>query len=508
METSPEMPEMAGQLALSHKKLEVINALLQLSLQDLPLPKILQHTLNLLATIPWLGLQSRGAIFLVENQAEMLTFKAQIGMESSIQTACGRVPFGQCLCGLAAATRKIQFAPTCNGRHRAHLDQVPPHGHYCIPIMLGERLLGVMNLSVRPDHVRSEKEEEFLTSAAHALAGILARQEAEEARNRSEQEFKFFLKNVPAIVFKGYADGSVDLFNDKVEEMTGYPKALFSSKSIKWTDLILPEDYDNARAKFIKALRGLKSYVREYRIRRKNGRIAWVQERSHIVLNSASRINYISGVLFDITIRKRGEEALKRSFLKLQESLKSTVMALVSALEMRDPYTAGHQRRVTQLACAIGKELGFSKKQTEGLRMIGILHDIGKIAVPAEILTKPGKIGEHEFSLIKTHTEAGFNIVKDIAFPCPVAEAIAQHHERLDGSGYPRGLSGSEIIIQARILAVADVVEAMASHRPYRPGLGIEMALEEITKQKGILYDPEVVDACIRVFNEKRFEFE
>ena len=182
-------------------------------------------------------------------------------------------------------------------------------------------------------------------------------------------------------------------------------------------------------------------------------------------------------------------------------------MALISALEMRDPYTAGHQRRVTQLACAIGKELGFSEEQTEGMRMIGFLHDIGKIAVPAEILTKPGKISEHEFSLIKTHVEAGFNILKEIHFPCPVAEAIAQHHERLDGSGYPKGLSGPDILIQARILAVADVVEAMASHRPYRPGLGIKKALEEITEKKGILYDPQVVEACIKLFTEKGFEF-
>lgn len=506
MKTSPELPEVAGPLALSYKKLEVINALLQLSLLDLPLPEILGRTLNLLATIPWLGLQSRGAIFLVRDQAGMLTLKAQKGMDSSIQTACSRVPFGHCLCGLAAAARQIQFSTSHDENHHSH--GVLPHGHYCVPILLGERLLGVMNLSVRADHVRSEKDEEFLTSVAHALAGILARQEAEEARSRSEQEFNLFLKNVPAIVFKGHADGSIDLFNDKVEEMTGYPKALFVSKSLKWTDLILKEDFDKARTRFIKALRGLKSYVREYRINRQNGRVAWVQERSHIILDPEGRIDYVSGVLFDITIRKRGEEALKKSFTKLQESLKSTVVALVSALEMRDPYTAGHQRRVTQLACAIGKELGFSEKQVEGMRMIGILHDIGKIAVPAEILTRPGKISEHEFSLIKTHTEAGFNIVKEIDFPCPVAEAIAQHHERLDGSGYPRGLSGSEIIIQARILAVADVVEAMASHRPYRPGLGIEMAFEEITQKKGVLYDPEVVAGCIRVFKEKRFEFE
>ncbi len=290
MKTSPELPEVAGQLALSYKKLEVINALLQLSLQDLPLSEILQRTLDLLTNIPWLGLQSKGAIFLAQDQAEMLILKAQKGLDGLMQTACSRVPFGHCLCGRTAATRQSQFATCHDERHSVQLDGMPPHGHYCVPIMLGERLLGVMNLCVQADHRRSEREEEFLTSAAHALAGSLARLEAEEARRRSEQEFKLFLKNVPAIIFKGYADGSIDLFNDKVEEMTGYPKALFASRSLKWTDLILQEDVDKARTRFIKALRGLKSYVREYRINRQNGRIAWIQERSHIVLGPVSMI--------------------------------------------------------------------------------------------------------------------------------------------------------------------------------------------------------------------------
>ena len=504
METSPGLPEEAGQLALSYKKLEVINALLQLSLQDLPLPEILQHTLDLLTNIPWIGLQSKGAVFLVQDP-EILSMQAQKGLDGPILSSCSQIPFGRCICGLAASTRETQFASGLDARHSMRFEGMTPHGHYCVPILSGERLLGVLNLYVQAGHFRSAKEEEFLSTVAHTLAGIITRLGAEEARRRSELDFRLLLKNVPAIVFKGYADGSIELFNDTVEEMTGYPKARFASRSLKWTDLILQEDLDKARNRFIKALRGLKSYVREYRINRQNGRIAWVQERSHIVLDPEGRIDYVSGVVFDITIRKRGEEALKKSFLKLQESLKSTVMALVSALEMRDPYTAGHQRRVTQLACAIGKELGFSEKQVEGMRMIGILHDIGKIAVPAEILTKPGKISEQEFSLIKIHTEAGFNIVKEIDFPCPVAEAIAQHHERLDGSGYPKGLSGSEIIIQARILAVADVVEAMASHRPYRPGF--KAALEEITQKKGILYDPEVVEACLKLFTQKGFEF-
>lgn len=506
MAASPEFSEVAGQLERSYKKLEVINGLLQLSLENLPLHDILQRTLDLLTNIPWIGFQSKGAIFLL--QEEVLSMQTQTGLDASILAACNRVPLGRCLCGLAAATREIQFAAGIDPRHTIRFEGMPPHGHYCVPILSDGNLLGVINLYVQAGHLRSVKEEEFLTSVAHTLAGIITRREAEAARTRSELEFGLLLKNVPAIVFKGYADGAVDLFDDKVEKMTGYPKSRFDSKSLKWTDLILEEDAGQVKKEFIKVLKGHLSYVREYRIHHQHGRVLWIQERSQIVLNREGRIDYISGVLFDITSRKRGEAALEKSLAKLKEILKGTVMALISAVETRDPYTAGHQRRVTQLACAIGKALGFSEEQLEGMRMIGFLHDIGKIAVPAEILTKPGKISDHEFSLIKTHVEAGFNILKEINFPCPVAEAIAQHHERLNGSGYPKGLSGSDILIQARILAVADVVEAMASHRPYRPGLGIEKALQEITENKGILYDPEVVQTCVDLFTKKGFQFE
>jgi putative nucleotidyltransferase with HDIG domain len=177
-------------------------------------------------------------------------------------------------------------------------------------------------------------------------------------------------------------------------------------------------------------------------------------------------------------------------------------------VESKDPYTAGHQRRVTHLACAIAQGMGLSQDQIEGIRVMGYLHDIGKIAVPAEILSRPGKINEFEFNLVKQHPMSGFEILKQIVFPWPVAQAVAQHHERLDGSGYPSGITGTEIILEARVLAVADVVEAMASHRPYRPAVGIKQALEEIVRHKGTLYDPEAVEACIRLFSEKGYEFD
>ena len=202
------------------------------------------------------------------------------------------------------------------------------------------------------------------------------------------------------------------------------------------------------------------------------------------------------------------EEERKRAKQKLQKTLEKTIHALASAIEMRDPYTAGHQKRVTKLACAIAKEMGLSKEQIEGIRMAGLIHDIGKISIPSEILTKPGKLNDLEYSLIKTHPQAGYNILKGIEFPWPVAQIVLQHHERMDGSGYPQGLCGKDILLEARILAVADVVEAMSSHRPYRPAYGIDKALEEISKNKGILYDPEVVNACLRLFNQKGFKFD
>jgi putative nucleotidyltransferase with HDIG domain len=179
---------------------------------------------------------------------------------------------------------------------------------------------------------------------------------------------------------------------------------------------------------------------------------------------------------------------------------------MVSAVETRDPYTAGHQVRSADLARAIATEMGLPQDKIDGIRMAGSIHDIGKLSIPAEILSNPTKLPELEFSLIKEHAKKGYEMLKDVESPWPLAEIVRQHHERMDGSGYPRNLKGDEICMEARILAVADVVEAMASHRPYRPGLGIDAALNEIEKNKGIFYDDAVADACLRLFREKGFQ--
>ena len=191
----------------------------------------------------------------------------------------------------------------------------------------------------------------------------------------------------------------------------------------------------------------------------------------------------------------------------MRNALNGTVRAIASIVETRDPYTAGHQRRVSDLSRAIAAEMGFSADRIEGLRMAATIHDIGKISVPAEMLTKPTKLTNIEFSLIKTHVQAGYDIIKDIEFPWPIARMVLEHHERMNGSGYPNGLTGDNILLESRILAVADVVEAMGSHRPYRASLGIVPALEEIEKNKGILYDIAVADACLKLFREKGYQF-
>jgi len=200
-------------------------------------------------------------------------------------------------------------------------------------------------------------------------------------------------------------------------------------------------------------------------------------------------------------------QRLQLTLKKVKRLFENTVGALSYTLEKRDLYTAGHQQRVGQLACAIGEELGLPEERIEVLRLAALVHDIGKLSVPADILTKPGKLTDLEMGLIKQHCQVGFEILKNVEFPWPLAEMVYQHHERMNGSGYPQGLSGSEILLEARILAVADVVEAMSSHRPYRPALAWQTAMAEISQNRGSLYDGQVVDACLKLFHDQGFTF-
>jgi PAS domain S-box-containing protein len=242
----------------------------------------------------------------------------------------------------------------------------------------------------------------------------------------------------------------------------------------------------------------------EDRLLTKDGRLIPVEVKAaRIQMNNR---DFLLGIFRDISERKKTEESLRQGHEQLRENLNLTVNALTSTVEMRDPYTAGHQQRVSILAGAIAAEMGLSQDSIEGIRVAGSIHDIGKIVVPAEILSKPGSLSQVQYEMVKMHPQTGHDILKGIKFPAPVARIVLQHHERVDGSGYPQGMKGEEILLEARILAVADVVEAMSSHRPYRPSFGIDKALEKISQNRGVLFDPDVVDACLRLFSEKGFQ--
>jgi len=239
---------------------------------------------------------------------------------------------------------------------------------------------------------------------------------------------------------------------------------------------------------------------------REDGSTGLVEVHSRVVQPLTDKLVISSAR--DITERKKIEEELRHSSEKIEKAMEGTIQSMALTSETRDPYTAGHQNRVARLACAIAAEMGLPAQRIEGIRVSGTLHDIGKIYVPAEILSKPGKLRPNEINLLKDHAEVGYELLRNIEFPWPVAEIVYQHHERLDGSGYPRGLKGEDISLEARIMCVADVVEAMASHRPYRPAFSIEKALLEIIQKKGLIYDSRVVDACMKLFNDKDYKLE
>jgi HD-GYP domain-containing protein (c-di-GMP phosphodiesterase class II) len=208
-----------------------------------------------------------------------------------------------------------------------------------------------------------------------------------------------------------------------------------------------------------------------------------------------------------VTKRKKDEEKLSQIMENLRKGVSGVIQIVSSTVETRDPYTTGHQRRVADLSRAIAEEMGLADARRDGLCMAGTIHDLGKISIPAEILSKPAKLTKIEYKLIQTHSQTGHDILKDIDFSWPLAEMVYQHHERINGSGYPRGLKGKDISPEAQILMVADVVEAMTSRRPYRPALGVDAALEEIEKNKGILYNPKVAEVCQKLFKKKGFKF-
>jgi len=338
---------------------------------------------------------------------------------------------------------------------------------------------------------------------------ITDRREAEEALRAEKERTQQYLDIAGAVIVVLDREGKVSLINRMGAKVLGLAEEEIIGKS--WIDHFIPDnERSQVRESFTRLMRGDVDPNIHYENTLLTGDgeervIAWsnsiVRDTTGTIIASIS-----SGV--DITDRKRAEEEIHSTISKLRKAMNGIIQAMTLTIEARDPYTAGHQRKVSNLARAIATELNLPSEKIDGIRMAGLIHDIGKINIPAQILTKPGKLTDLEFDFIKSHPKIGYDILKTIDFPWPVADIVYQHHERLDGSGYPDGLSGDDIMIEARIMSVADVVEAMASHRPYRPAIGIDQALEEITKYSGIKYDPDAVTACIRLFREKGFSLE
>jgi len=337
----------------------------------------------------------------------------------------------------------------------------------------------------------------------------LYKHDMEKELRESKEWFSTTLNSIGDAVIATDKMGSITFMNSVAEALTGWKQKEALGKELKDRIRIVLNDeaYSQKKNKGKISEKGIHYVDQAMLIDKGNQKIpvdysdAPIRDEKGGVLGSVL-------VFRDVTERKQAQEELQQSFIKLRKTLDETVKSLASAVEMRDPYTAGHQERVAKLACAIAKEMGLPGGQVEGIRMAGIIHDIGKIYVPAEILNKPSRLNEAEIMLIKKHPQVGYDILKGIEFPWPIAQIVLQHHERMLGTGYPQGLSGGDILLEARIIGVADVVEAMYSHRPYRPSMGVEKTLQEISKNRAILYDPVVVDACIKLFTERGFKFE
>jgi len=374
----------------------------------------------------------------------------------------------------------------------------------CVPLKVGDQVLGVINTESTQLDAYTEDDERLLTTVAGQLATAIEKVRLFEETRRLQKFNQSIVQNMSEGIAIEGADGILTFVNPAAAEMLGYaPEELLGQH---WTVIVPPDQQSIVQAANERRRRGQADRY-EVELVRKDG------TRLPVLVSGSPRFEdgrFVGtlAVFTDITERKRAEEELRQSLERLQRTLEGTIHALASAVEMRDPYTAGHQRRVAQLACAIAKEMGLPEERISGVLLAGLIHDIGKINMPAEILSKPGRLNELEYGLVKTHSQAGYEILNGtIEFPWPVAQIVLQHHERMDGSGYPQGLKGEEILLEARVLAVADVVEAMVSYRPYRSARGVDQALREISQNRGILYDPEVVDACLKLFTEKGFTF-
>lgn len=332
----------------------------------------------------------------------------------------------------------------------------------------------------------------------------LLRFDMEKTLIENEHKFSTILNSIGDAVIVANSSGEISYMNPVAEFMTETKLSSVAGTKLKAVVRIENDTIETLKGNRSFSLQADSAKGYNYLISKSGSRIPVDYSISPQKDHTGQLIGTVM-VIRDITERIKSEEQLEASFAELRKAMGGIIQAMAQTVETRDPYTAGHQRRVADLARTIATEMQLSNNKIEGIRMSGVIHDLGKISIPAEILSKPGRISDIEYSLIKGHPQIGYDILKTIEFPWPVADIVHQHHERINSTGYPLGLDGGDILIESKVMAVADVVEAMASHRPYRASLGIDIALEEITKNRGLLYDPWVVDACVKVFREDKY---
>ncbi|MEX2130370.1 MAG: HD domain-containing phosphohydrolase, partial [Pseudohongiellaceae bacterium] len=371
------------------------------------------------------------------------------------------------------------------------------------PFRAGGEFVGTLNLYASEPEYFSAKELDTLDTLAKDISyGLDNLDRIQQLSTESK-----VIESSPVVLFRWRASEGwpVEFVSQNVRQW-GYSAAGLMSGRIKFEQMVHPDDLLRIQQEMENYTRDRASeFTQIYRIVTNSGATRWVQDNTLIERNVDGVINFYQGTLTDITESKIADETIQSYVKKLESAVLGTAAAVSQMVELRDPYTAGHERRVGMLAAAIAAEMGLDENVQKGLQIAGAVHDVGKIVVPAEILTKPGRLSAAELALIQEHAEQGYSVLKDVEFPWPVAEVARQHHERLDGSGYPRGLKGDDILLEARIIAVADVVEAMSSNRPYRPTKGITLALEEIEKGAGRLFDTMAVAACLKLFREKGY---
>lgn len=372
-----------------------------------------------------------------------------------------------------------------------------------IPFFVGEKPGGFVSV-VNFDKVAFWKERDVadLKLYCNLLGAVVFRMQIQDELRNSEQFNSCLIENSPNVVVVMQPDTTITYVSPPFGAMTGYDSSEVIGRKAPfpwWTTSRTMDD-------LLKNLR--EAHIRdELCFRRKDGELFWVLFSMNPVYRDGT-LQFYQSIWVDITQRKKAENDLDISNKLLLRNVEDMVTLLGKTIEVGDPYTGGHQRNVSKLAVAIAREMDFPEERVAIIKYAALVHDVGKIKIPSSILIKPGKITDMEREMIKTHPYYGREILKTVNFPWPISEMIYEHHERLDGSGYPRGLKGEDIMTEARILAVADVVEAMFAYRPYRPGLGMQRTLREIRENRGILYDEKVVDACLVLFEEKGFVFD